>query len=153
MAALVAQDQANGIRTILHVGGCQKARLPDILGREIAQRLHQPERKQRDHGDDGFVCPDAENRVARPYNAGTQQRSRHRQKRGVRRDELVLARQTDDFIDSRLVFAFSLDLFQQRIDAGSGPQTRQLRVIEGFFRQIGLCPPSAAPHRHAFREP
>ena len=76
MSDLIAQEQADGVSAILHVGGGEEARLPNIFGGQIAKRLHQSEGEQGDDGGDGFVGFDAENRIARTDDAGAQQGAR-----------------------------------------------------------------------------
>src|ERR1700739_274300 len=69
VALTIAEDESDRVSSVLHVGRREKARLPDVFGAEIAQRLHQSKRKQRDHRDDGLICLDAEDRVARTNHA------------------------------------------------------------------------------------
>ena len=48
-ALTIAQDQANCVRPIGHVGRSQKSGLPDVFVLEKSKRLHQPEREHRDN--------------------------------------------------------------------------------------------------------
>src|ERR1700728_128916 len=139
VANFVAQDETHGVRTILHVGGREKARLPDIFLREIAKRLHESERKERDNRHHRFVGFDAQNRVAGTNDAGAEQGAWHSQKRRVGSHEFVLAGEANKLIDRSLVFTLPFNLFEQGIHAGAGPQSWQLGMIGRFARQTGLA--------------
>src|SRR5437868_1799507 len=125
-SAAIAQYQAYRISAILQISRREKARLPDVFVSEVPQRLYQAERKQRDHGNNGAIGLYSNHRIARTNHPRTQQRSWHGEKRGVRSNELVLARETDDLIHCSRVLAVALDLGQQGIDASACPQARDL---------------------------
>ncbi len=112
MPGLVAQNEAHVVRSVLHVAGRKKACLPDIFVGEMAQLLHQSERKQRDHGDDGFIRLDAQHRIARTNHPGAQQGARNSEKRCVRGDKFILPSEANNFINGRLIFTFALNFFQ-----------------------------------------
>src|SRR5580698_1182807 len=77
----------------------------------------------------------AQYRVAGADDAWPQQRSRRRQERRVWRDEFVLPRKPDDFVNRRAVFAFPFDFLQQRVYPRLCPRARQLIVLERLCRE------------------
>src|ERR1017187_1818055 len=121
----IAQDEAHGVGSILHIGGSKEASLPDVFRGEIPQRLHQSERKQRHDRDDRFIGLHAQYGIARADDARPQQGAWYGQERSV--------------VNRGLIFAFTLDLLEQRVDAGAGPEPRQLRMIERFARKIDFA--------------
>src|ERR1019366_6325218 len=135
----IAQDEAHRVGSILHVGGSKEASLPDVFRGEIPQRLHQSERKQRHDRDDRFIGLHAQYGIARADDARPQQGAWYGQERSVGCDELVLAREADDFVNRGLIFAFTLDFFEQRVDAGESPEPRQLRMIERLAGKIDFA--------------
>src|SRR6516165_9643608 len=112
----------------------------------MPKRSHESEGKYGDDRDDGLVCLDAQNWIARTNDSRPQQSPRHGKKRGIRRNELVFARQADDLINRRLILPFTFDLLQQSVYASPRPESGQLGMVEGLLRE-------ACPARNLHRGP
>src|ERR1700691_2229468 len=73
MASGIAEKEADRVSAILHVGRGKKAGLPQpagaafvliVFGSQVTERFSQSKRKQGNHGGDGGIRMDAQDRVA-----------------------------------------------------------------------------------------
>src|SRR5580658_2373565 len=147
VSALVTQDEADRISAIVHFTGREEACLPHavavsagvtVLARKMPQRLRETERKERDHRCNGGISVHTKYRITGANDAWSQQRSRHSEKRCIRSDKFVAARERNDLVDGCASLTIASDLRQKRIHAGLRPQSWKLGMVERLGGKLDL---------------
>ena len=135
----VGQQKAAAVRAVGHPSGREEAPLPNARGGEEFERERLAEREDCEDRLDGSVGLHAYDGVARLYEPRSQKGARRGDEVGVRRDELVLQRETYDFVYVVLALAVQVHLAQDSVNARARPDARQVRVRVVELRQANVA--------------